>query len=233
MAQAGTQRTADIFDVIRDLVGTLVAISFFAPTNKTAPKPYLRTIQILTIFMVVFAVFPFVKAFSDEFLARNHFPVLSDFETPFEIDRWTGDAKLSIDDAVHFNGGSSLKVALNTSKYSGAILKYFPGNWSNYKYLRLNIFNPRKEPLKIICRIHDRRHTDGNQAYDDRFNKNYVLNDGWNLIEIPLKEVVNAPKDRKLNLKEVQEIGIFVYRLPRPWVIYIDNVSLTNNAVIN
>ena len=229
LIQAGTKRTVDILDIIRNLIGTFVAISFLAPANKTVPKSYLRTLQVLTIFMAILAVLPFAKAAADELLAQMQFPVLSDFETPFEIDRWSGSAKLSIDDEIHFHGKSSLKVVLKTSNYSGASLKYFPGNWVNYKHLHLNIFNPLNEPLKIKCRIHDRRHAEGNQAYNDRFNKSLVLLKGWNQIVIPLEQVENAPKTRKLDLRRVQQLSVYVYRLPHPRVIYIDKISLTNS----
>ena len=143
-AQIGTQRTAEVLDVLRDLVGTFVALSFFAPANKTLPKSYLRTLQAATILLVSFAVIPFVKAVTDESLARMQFPMLSDFETPVEIGRWSGDATLSIDDTTHFHGKSSLKVALSTSKYSGTSLKYFPDNWLNFKFLRLSHLQPQQ-----------------------------------------------------------------------------------------
>jgi hypothetical protein len=183
--------------------------------------------------MVILAALPFAKAAADEVLARMQFPVLSDFETPFEIDRWAGNAELSIDNQVHFHGRSSLKIVLNTSNYSGAALRYFPGNWLNYEYLHMSIFNPLDESLKVTCRIHDRHHADAIQAYDDRFNMGRVLRQGWNQIVIPLEEVKNAPKSRKLDLQEVQNIGVFVYRLRQPRVIYIDEVALVNRGDIN
>ncbi len=226
LVQAGTTRTTDLLDVTRNLLGTFVAISFSPQAYITLQKSYQRTFQTLTVGMVIFAIIPFAKAAADEWLAQKQLPVLSDFETPFEIDRWSGNSERSIEDEVYFHGKSSMKVVLNTSEYSGTSLKYFPGNWLNYRYLHLNIFNPGKEPLKIAFRIHDRRHTRGDQAYDDRFNKNYVLLNGWNQIEIRLEQVENAPKERKLDLGNVQELGIFAHRLPHPRVIFIDRVSL-------
>jgi hypothetical protein len=220
-------------DVIRNLIGTCVAISFLIPAYKAIQKPHLRILQVLTFSIVLIAIFPFVKSAADEWLAWKQFPVLSDFETPFEIDRWAGNAKLSISNAVHSHGRSALKLALNTSNYSGASLRYFPGNWQNYQYLQLNIFNPQEESLKITCRIHDRRHTEGNQAYDDRFNKNYLLLRGWNRIEIPLEQVANAPKERKLDLGTIQELGIFAHRLPCSRVIYVENVSLARIQILS
>lgn len=230
--QSGSRRDPDVLDVIRNVIGCMVTFAFFAPTKKTIPKIFFRAFQALTIVLVITALLPSIKAISDEIVALRQFPVLSDFETPFEIDRWTGDAELSIDDEVHFHGRFSLKVVLKTSNYSGAGLKYFPRDWSNYHYLHLNVFNPLNDPLKITCRIHDRHHADGAQAYDDRFNRGQVLTKGWNKIVIPLEQVENAPKTRKLDLRRVQILGVFVYGLPRPRVIYIDDVSLSDSADI-
>jgi VanZ family protein len=126
--QAGGKRTADILDVGRNLIGTLVAISFLAPAKKTVPKKLLRALRLLVILMVIAAVLPFAKAVADEVLARMQFPVLSDFETPLEIDRWSGDSDLSIDHTFSFHGQSSLRAVLNTPLYSGVDLRYFPRN---------------------------------------------------------------------------------------------------------
>jgi hypothetical protein len=228
-AQAGSKRTADILDVARNVAGALAAISFLVPANGKIPKSRFRILQTFTIFLMIWVLFPIAKAITDEILAREQFPVLSDFETPFEVDRWSGDAAISIDHEIHSQGKSSLKAVLNPTLYSGVKLKYFPGNWLNYKYLHLSIFNPHKEPIKITFRIHDRLHAESKQRYDDRFNKSFLLMEGWNLIKLSLDEVVKSPKNRKLNLGQIQELGIFTMRLPIAKTIYIDNVYLSEN----
>lgn len=228
-AQAGSKRAANILDVARNVVGALVAISFLVTVDKTIPKSYFRVLQALTILLVILVLIPLVIATTDEWLAREQFPVLSDFETPFEIDRWSGNATISIDHKIHSHGRSSLKAVLTTSLYSGVNLKYFPGNWHNYKYLQLSIFNPLEEPIKITCRIHDRLHEEGEQSYDDRFSKSFFIAKGWSLIKISLAEVVNSPKNRKLNLGQIQGLGIFTMNLPVARTIYIDNVCLSDH----
>ena len=225
-AQAGSRRSPDILDVVRNVIGCLVTLSFFMPSKKTFPRFFLRPLQTITIVLVIAALFPAVKSITDEIVALRQFPVLSDFETPFEIDRWRGDSKFTIDHTFAFHGTSSLKVALNTSLYSGVSLKYFPRNWLYYKYLLLSIFNPDDEPIKVTCRINDMRHTLGIQHYDDRFNQSYSLVKGWNLITVPLEQVVNAPKNRKMELDKVQALGIFATGLSQPKVLYIDYVHL-------
>ena len=53
---------------------------------------------------------------------------------------------------------------------------------------------------------------------------------GWNQIVIPLEQVENSPKTRKLDLRKVQKLAVFVYRLPQPRVIYIDDVRLAKST---
>ena len=90
IAQAGSRRSPDVLDVVRNVIGCLVTLSFFTPSKKTFPKFLLRPLQAITILLVIAALFPAVTSITDEMVALRQFPVLSDFETPFEIDRWRG-----------------------------------------------------------------------------------------------------------------------------------------------
>ena len=226
--QTASFRTSDLMDVGRDIIGCLVALAFCAPSRKSIPKTGLKIFQVISVTLVVMAFLPPITSIIDEVTTRKQFPVLADFETRFQAGRWTGDADFSIDHIIHYQGSSSLKVKLNTSRYSGVALKYFSENWQNYKELQLRIYNPNKKPIRLTCRIHDRRHTLGIQLYEDRFNKNFSTSKGWNLIKIPLNQVANAPLKRKMALNQIQGLGLFATGLPEPRTIYIDDVRLVN-----
>ena len=228
IAQNGSQRSPDFLDIIRNIIGCLMTLSFFAPSKNTTPKFFFRTLQAITILLVTAALIPAFKATADEIVALRQFPVLSDFETPFETDRWSGRTKGGIDHTVYYHGRSSMKVTLDTSRYSGVTLKYFPCNWEDYKMLQLCIFNPGSDQIQITCRIHDKLHEKGVQNYNDRFNKRYILQKGWNQIKIPLEQVKNAPNGREIDLGQIRAIGIFSTSLLKPALIYIDSVLLTN-----
>ena len=228
IAQNGSRRSSDFLDIIRNIIGCLITLSFFAPSKNSIPKFFLRTLQAITILLVTAALIPVLKSTADELVALRQFPVLSDFETAFETDRWSGRTKRGIDHTAYFHGRSSMKVVLDTSRYSGVTLKYFPGNWTDYKTLQLCIFNPGGDRIQITCRIHDKLHEKGIQNYNDRFNKRYILQKGWNQIKIPLEQVKNAPNGREIDLGQIRAIGIFSTSLLKPAVIYIDSVLLTN-----
>jgi VanZ family protein len=224
--QYGFSRTPDAGDMVRNLIGSSLALFFGAPLRKTIPAKKLRILQLLTALIFMVGLLPLSIALTDEWTAKKQFPVLSDFETPFERYRWRGEAVYSIDHGIAYHGKSSLKVQLDTTEYSGVGLTYFPRDWQNYEALTISVYNPASKPIKITCRVHDRRHTEGPQLYSDRFNKSYVLDKGWNIIKINLEEIANAPKTRQMNISQIYNLGIFAVQLPEPRIIFIDNVRL-------
>jgi hypothetical protein len=146
-----------------------------------------------------------------------------------EIARWGGDAEFAADRNIAFHGKSSLKVQLNTSTYSGVGLKYFPRDWQGFRALEFSIYNLSSEPLKMTCRVHDRQHTrgPGPELYSDRFNRSFLLSKGWNPITIDLEEIAQAPKNRRMNMSQIQGISVFAVQLPQPRVIYLDYIRLS------
>jgi len=227
LGQAGLdERTPDIYDLMRDITGVLVGVAFFAPSRRLLPKIRLRVFQAIVLIIVFVSIVPLVEALIDEAIARHRFPVLSDLETPFEIKRWEGHSQFEVDRTIFRQGESSLRVLLNTDQYSGVGLKYFANDWRNYNYLQFDLFNPSSGPLKVNCRVHDFYHTKHGEHYDDRFNTSYLIPQGWSDIRISIKDIVNAPKNRRMDLRHIQGFYIFVVRLSRSKIVYIDDVRL-------
>jgi hypothetical protein len=115
---------------------------------------------------------------------------------------------------------------LDTSPFSGVSLVYFPRNWTGYRFLHIDVLNPSSEEIQITCRIHDGRHEEGEQRYEDRFNKRFLLRQGWNDLRIDLGEVARAPVGRTMDLGEIRAVGLFSSRLPAPRYILVDYVRL-------
>jgi VanZ family protein len=110
IGQSGIGRSPDLGDLARNFIGASLTLFFWAPSRKIVPKLRLRLFQVLTVTAIVISLVPLAVALTDEWIAENQFPVLSDFETPFELDRWGGDAEISTDRNMTFHGKSSLKV---------------------------------------------------------------------------------------------------------------------------
>jgi hypothetical protein len=122
-------------------------------------------------------------------------------------------------------GRYSAKIILTTDEYSGVALQYFPGDWSGRKSLAFNVFNPG-QPISLHYRVHDYLHRGDTQPYDDRFNGKTILEHGWNEIVIPLKDIIEAPRGRKMDVTKIRGFGIFVMKQTERHVLFLDNVRL-------
>lgn len=226
LVQTLFQRSADMGDVARDAIGAMAGLFFLMPERRSVSKIFLRLLQAATLVLIAIQVLPVLVALADEAAARRRFPVLADFETPFETGRWSGNAAFAIDRRVRRNGEASLRVELNTSKYSGVFLDYFPEDWREFRTLQFSIFNASPQELSIICRIHDRAHTQGVQHFEDRFNRAFSLPPGWATVAVDLAEVASAPAQRRMDMGHVRGLGLFAIELPEPRVVHIDDVRL-------
>ena len=226
LLQYGSQRTPDMGDVFRDVIGGLVGIVFLLPSRKHLQKKRLAILQVFTVCLVALQIYPLVTALSDEYIARDEFPVLSNFETPWELQRWSSNADCTIVDNVHRGGKYAMRVQLNTNIYSTVNLFYFHENWQGAKRFQFSICNPSSKILSITCRIHDQKHDQGQQRYEDRFNRRYKLTPGWQTINIDMSDIEKAPLGRKMDLRHIKGVSFFTTRLHRPRVIYIDDVGL-------
>ena len=226
LLQNGFQRIPDASDLFRNIIGVFACIFFLLPSRKTISKSILLIMQSGTVVLIGLQIFPVIIAFTDEYIARRQFPELSSFETPFEIQRWSGGADFIIDERIKQTGKASMRVFLNTDKYSGVGLRYFPKNWEGFSYFQFAVFNPSSEGISITCRIHDQKHTEQDQRYEDRFNRTFSIPQGWNTITVSLKDIRHAPQNRQMDMHEIRNVYFFATGLPYQRIIYLDDVKL-------
>lgn len=211
-------------DVITDLSGGAIALLW-----KTGRKfPGFRSILsgFVSIFIVVVNLVPVATALTDEYRSHRDFPLLAGFESEAELSRWAnGRVLLSMVSSPRLQGRYSAKIILTTDEYSGVALQYFPGDWSGRKSLAFNVFNPG-QPISLHYRVHDYLHRGDTQPYDDRFNGKTILEHGWNEIVIPLKDIIEAPRGRKMDVTKIRGFGIFVMKQTERHVLFLDNVRL-------
>ncbi len=226
LVQGNFGRISDWGDLLRDMIGALAGIFFLMPARKAIRSWILRSMQVTAVILIGWQLFPVMAALTDEYLAARQFPVLAGFETPFELDRWTGSANFSMDHTVHRSGRSSMRVQLKPGRYSGVRLRYFPENWQSAGAFEFSVYNPSDELLTLTCRIHDRKHESGRQTYDDRFNRQFIIARGWHAITIRMDDIVSAPRTRPMDLRHIKSIGIFASHVRRARIFYIDDVRL-------
>ncbi len=219
-----TGRHPDPYDVLRNQLGCLVAYVFFCCRKEK----YLTLLRTTVLLMLLLAAWPICRALIDELIAREQFPVLADFETPFELARWREGRQLAFDRTQARHGRKSMRVQLSTAMYSGTALFYFPHDWRGYRWLSLSVYNPEPEPVALHCRIHDRWHNKSGQAFSDRFHDKFILRPGWNDLRISLEAVRLAPAGREMDMQYIESFGIFVIRRAKPMVLHVDYVYLSN-----
>ena len=224
----GGNRTPDIGDVLRNQLGCLTAFAFFIRPSLFSDRMQAQCVQgWCSGFCWPLLSGHCVRSLIDEYRAARQFPVLSDFETPFERDRWVNAQQLQEESERVRHGQKSVRVQLSTAKYSGIALFYFPHDWRGYQTLRCSVYNPQAAGLILNSRIHDVHHKEHENEFNDRFNQQFTLEHGWNDLVISLERVKNAPKGRAMDMEHIEGFGLFVIQQPQSLVLYLDHVYLS------
>ncbi len=178
--------------------------------------------------MISFILWPVFSSLTDEILAAHQFPLLADFETPFEASRFEGTTgKASISDEQAFQGQHSLQLSFYPGPWSGMMLKHFPANWLGYTKLHFAVYNPASQPVSLHVRIHDASFEHGDKKYSDLYSQICSLPAGiWTKVGIPLSEVKIAPETRRMDLASIRGLGFFVEKEEKPLTLYLDSIRL-------
>lgn len=230
LQQFAAGRESSASDVRLDVLGALLGAAWFAlpSVRREVFARYSILLAVIGIITVLDGV-PLLAAVVDEAYARRDFPVLADFETPFQPGRWSAPAALAVMPAPDGRRGHVMAVQLEPAQYAGFALKHFARDWSGYQTLTFEIFRHGNQPMTLSCRINDIAHETDNR-FEDRFNRRFDLQTGWTRIEIPLSEVRAAPLDREMNLAEIAALGCFLIDLREPEQLFIDNVRLISGG---
>ncbi len=222
-------RQPDVYDILRNQVGCLAGCAFLLFTTTPKRKEWWRrgAFYFFVTGCIMAATWPFVSSLVDESIARKRFPVLADFETPFEKSRWVNPDQLTLQGDIVRSGESSARIQLTTATYSGVRLFYFPGDWAGYKTLHFSIYNPDEKTLELHFRIHDEEHSQHGMVFQDRYHASFLLKHGWSDLQVGLDEVKLAPVSRSMDMGRVESLGLFVVRQSKPRIMYLDNLYLS------
>ncbi len=223
-------REFSLQDLALDLIGSLLALcGLVAGGRLNIHHRSRRFLYSLTALLSTYAISPLAISAVDEINMYRHFPLLSSFDSALEAGRWRGRVKI-VKLLTTRGESKALEISLDTRRYSGVSLAYFPGDWRAWQYLRFELFNPAQSPLLLTMRIHDDKHYNlGKGDYYDRFNRRLTLAPGWNSVSVKLADVADAPRNRTLDLANIQALGLFSVELPKPRVMYLDQIRLAHN----
>lgn len=218
-------REASLGDLGRDLLGAILAILWLSLSRLQWRRGRGLLVGISLLLLGV-ALSPLAMAGLDEWRMVADFPLLSGFEGGLERSRWQGDARFWRVKKPVMQGRYALAVALTTRTYSGVNLHYLHHDWQGMRILHLAIFNADSLPLPMVVRVHDRQHDLGDHDYNDRFNRRFSLTPGWNMLDISLAEVRQAPTGREMDMSAIAGVGLFVVRQAEKKMVFLDDVRL-------
>lgn len=151
--------------------------------------------------------------------------VLFDFESDAELDQvhWKCHALFSLSEEHATHGSKCLRMELYPSTYPGVSPMVREKDWSGFRSLCFDVYNPEERELGIAVRIDDKKNW---PDYPDRYNKRFALLKGMNRIEIPLSTLVTSGTRRGMDLKNIHRFLIFMADPPEKNVLYVDYIRL-------
>jgi len=150
---------------------------------------------------------------------------LFDFETEAEMQYldWECHKWFELSDKHATSGKYSLRVTLPPGQYPGIYFKHIDADWTRYRTFKMDIFNPSSETFAFHVRIDD--HKSG-WEYEDRFDRNFKIQNGMNNITIPLESVKANITPRSLDLMSIERVMFFIPGNDKKREFYIDNLRL-------
>jgi hypothetical protein len=151
--------------------------------------------------------------------------ILFDFESDVDLDRlkWKCHTLFSLSSEHVTHGTHSLKMELFPSDYPGFSPKLSEKDWSRHQTLSFDIFNVQDTNVTVIVRIDDQQE---NTEYADRYNQQFRLNSGANTVSILLDRLVTSGSHRRLDLKSIHKLIIFLSHPKQKHVFYLDHIRI-------
>ena len=233
--QIAGPRDADLWDLVRDIVGATSFLGFYMIFDKqmaTSWSKWGRNIRFMVLggaLLAILASFTPVALWGGAYLHRNRaFPAILGFES-----FWEGkflklqDAQLALVSPPHgwkANQNDTVgKLTFQPSTYPGFVIEEPYPNWVNYKFLSFEVYSELETTINISLRIDDIHH---NGSYDDRFTRTFAVNPGVNEIVVFLNDVKYSPARRTMDITAISAIHLFAAKPEETFTLYFDNFCL-------
>jgi len=221
--QSAIGRGFSFVDIYRNYLGASLALLCHPGSIRTSPV-LRKSLLTICILLIGVSVLPLARSAITLLYGYSSFPVLSDFESPFEIERWDGDhlAVLQNEDRP----GHSLSKLFDTGEFSSMTLHSFPADWRKFTCLGFSVYSRQTESISLELKIQDSRHRQSGFEYSDRFNQVLLIAPGGNDIVVSLDEVRNAPRGREMDLGNIDSLSLFTHSLPEAVELRFDDFRL-------
>jgi hypothetical protein len=226
LVQNGVSRQMDWQDIHRNLLGVWAALAFRPRASHTGQSRLLIwCLRVIVVALLIAEAGNTARVAAQQYQVNQLLPTLYDFSQPDPSPFWKGPVTPVPGNTASDHPGA-LRVSLSTNRYSGVSLHNFPGDWRDYSYLVIVLYNPQDQPLPMTLRINDVAHDLGDNAYNDRFNTRLALPPGEQSFRLDLDLVRNAPADRAMDMAAIRRLGLFTSVLMEPKTVYLRVIRL-------
>jgi hypothetical protein len=151
--------------------------------------------------------------------------IINDFESEDELDRldWSCHTLYTLVPEHATHGSRSIKLELFPSEWPGISPRISRRNWSAYRELVFDVYNPGVNDVLLSVRIDDRPDY---PEFPDRYTGRFPLAPGKSHIAVPLSSLATPSPARKLNLRNICRLVIFVSHPKEKVVLYLDHLKL-------
>ena len=220
-------RDFELQDLANDVSGAIIGYFVYYLLHAKISKLHNIIAAMSIVLLLMISLYPLANVLVDEVKMKNEFPVLSDFESATQLSRWdVKQANLSLNKHHVQQGEYSLQATFLPDAFPDITLQHFPRDWSAYNNIKFSLYNQAQDPIVIEMKIYDEDHMKYGYQYTDRFNRELLLQPGWNNISIFLNEIYNSPEKRTMDITKIKSFSLFLKNVTSPVTIFLDDLRL-------
>lgn len=209
-AQIVTSRDASLKDLAADCLGAAGFLAVYLALRPPQPAPVQRRALYAGtgILILGFALAPLIHV-SAAYIERNlQRPEIASFDGRFG--RLLTRVQNADYQVVRGSGGDPAfaRIVLGSGPWPGIAFHDVWPDWTKNESLVIALEVEGTDELDIHLRVHDVEHRE-TSAFVDRFNRSYKLMPGDHELRVALTDLREAPRDRSMNLAEIDELIIF------------------------
>ncbi len=205
--QSFFQREASMDDLVKDFYGLMAGMVLVSATHQRIKWKKNTLVTGMVVFLF-FGAYSFFQISWHYIQRSNAFPVIMAFDESWASSFLRFDkVELLGRFIVEGENVELFKLKFEPGLYSNVSMIEPEKNWSAYSALRFSVFSNNKQTIKLVLRIHDKKH---NQNYSDRFNQQYSIQPGINAITVKLDKIKHGPEGRDLDMTNIAGIQLFL-----------------------
>ena len=201
-------------------------LSFPLEDAERGNKILIGSILLLASFtLIVVCMMPLILLSASYVQRHKAFPVIAELGS-----HWTAAFTRFNNSRLLDRGGQKhermRQVRFERAKYPGISIIEPVADWTEYDGLVFKLYSNYDHPIRMTLRIHDELH---DQSHSDRYNIGLVVEPGSNSYEIALKDVEQAPLNRKMDMTAIAGLILFANSLDKPVTLGVSAIRLVRD----